>query len=83
MKVQYDDQRSTKILRVQQWHFYLGSNQHLSNLIKWEIISGPGDLANYLRIVRSWILGQNPLLLPYYTSIIPDYNITTYLYIHV
>lgn len=38
MKGQYDIQHSTKILRMLQWQWHLGSNQQLSNLTQWEII---------------------------------------------
>lgn len=41
---------------------------------------GPGNLSDYLRIVKTWILEENQLLLPYYTVIAPNYiiNITLY-----
>lgn len=57
-------QQTTIILRRQGWYTYLGGNQQTSNwsqvlLSKKETVSGTGNLPNYPRTVKSWILEKN------------------------
>lgn len=63
-----NDQRGTITLRVQQWLTCLGHSQQFPNrtsdsLNKSENMPGPGKLANYSVLGKSWLLEENLQLL--------------------
>lgn len=71
MSMNYNNDQHDKIfLKIQYWHSYYGSNQHLSTWTKGplsvgETIPGARHLFNYLELVRLWVLEENLLLSVY------------------